>query len=89
MLEELKSEPRLKRIPVVVLTGLRSERELPEAYEAHANACLVKPVNPDEFADLIQTCAEFWVSTATLPLSQSLLATHNHTRQRHISIRNP
>jgi hypothetical protein len=41
-------------------------KELNEAYDAHANACLVKPVEPDEFADLIQTFAEFWLSTATL-----------------------
>ena len=67
VLEEIKSDPQLKRIPVIILTGSKSETELNAAYEEHANACLVKPVGPDEFADLIQASAEFWVSIATLP----------------------
>lgn len=66
ILEEIKSDPDLQRIPVIVLTGSKSEEELNEAYDEYANACLVKPVDPDEFADLIQTFAEFWVSTASL-----------------------
>lgn len=67
VLEEIKSDPRLKRLPVIVLTGSNSERELTEAYEARANACLIKPVDPAEFANLIQTFEEFWVSAAALP----------------------
>lgn len=67
ILEEIKSDPGLKRIPVIVLTSSQSEDDLIEAYEACANACLRKPVNPEEFADHIQQFAEFWVSTAVLP----------------------
>lgn len=67
ILEGIKSDPDLKRIPTIVLTGSKSDAELIEAYEEYANACLIKPVDPDEFADLIQTFAEFWVSTAALP----------------------
>ncbi len=67
VLEEIKSDPRLKRLPVVVLTGSQSEDDLIESYEAGANACLIKPVDPEEFADRIQTLAEFWSGTVTLP----------------------
>lgn len=69
VLEEIKSDPQLKRIPVTVLTSSQSEDDLTEAYEEYANACLIKPVDPDEFADRIETFAEFWVSTVALPPS--------------------
>lgn len=65
--DEVKSDPRLRRLPVVVLTGSRSDDDLIAAYEACANACLAKPVDPEVFADRIQTLVDFWVSTATLP----------------------
>lgn len=67
VLEELKSDSSLKQIPVVILTGSESETDLLKAYEAGANACLLKPVNPDEYADQIQAVVEFWQSVVTLP----------------------
>ena len=69
VLEEVKSESRLRRIPVVVLTSSKSEDDLNEAYDGFANAYLIKPVDPDEFADRIQAFAEFWASTVALPSS--------------------
>lgn len=68
VLEELKSDPDLKRLPVIVLTSSQSRDDLTGAYERFANACLIKPVDPEEFADRIQTFAEFWISAVTLPL---------------------
>lgn len=73
VLAEIKSTPELRRIPVVVLTSSQAEADLADAYEKHANACLIKPVDPDEFADRIETFTDFWVSTAALP---SNLQTH-------------
>lgn len=67
VLDEIKSDDGLKRIPVVVLTGSRSDDDLADAYGAFANACLVKPVDPDAFADLVERVVDFWVSTAALP----------------------
>lgn len=67
VLEEIKSDPRLKQLPVVVLTSSQSEDDLTHAYRKFANACLIKPVDPEEFADRIQTFAEFWMATVTLP----------------------
>jgi CheY-like chemotaxis protein len=67
VLDEIKSDPRLRRLPVIVLTGSRSDDDLIAAYEACANAYLVKPIDPEVFTDRIQTLMDFWVSTATLP----------------------
>lgn len=66
VLEKIKSDDQLKWMPVIVLTGSKSETELINAYETYANACLIKPVDPEEFADLIQTVTEFWDSTVAL-----------------------
>ena len=67
VLKEIKSDSGLKRIPVVVLTGSESETDVNEVYDAGANACLRKPVDPTEFADRIQAVVEFWQSAAVLP----------------------
>lgn len=67
ILEELQSDSHLQRLPVIVLTSSRSDDDLVMAYEAGANACLRKPVDPVEFADLIQTFVEFWVKATALP----------------------
>ena len=69
ILDEVRSEPRLKRIPIIVLTSSQSDDDLIKAYEKCANACLRKPVDPEEFADLIQTFTDFWITTAALPPS--------------------
>lgn len=72
VLKEIKSDSRLKQIPVVILTSSRSEADVIEAYEEHANACLIKPNDPDDFIHLVQTVADFWLSTVTLaPASDS------------------
>ena len=67
VLEEIKSEPSLKRMPVIVLTSSQSTGDLVKAYEAGANACMLKPVDPGEFTDLLQTFTEFWADTVALP----------------------
>jgi CheY-like chemotaxis protein len=67
VLREIKSDPGLKRIPVIILTGSESGTDLIEAYNAGANACMLKPVDPKEFADRVQGIVEFWRSIAVLP----------------------
>lgn len=67
VLEEVKTNSRLKRLPVIVLTSSQSETDLIEAYEKSANACLIKTVDPEEFADRIQSFVDFWVSATALP----------------------
>lgn len=67
VLQQIKSDPALRRIPVIVLTGSQSYDDLTGVYDGHANACMTKPVEPDAFSDLVRRFVEFWVTTATLP----------------------
>lgn len=68
VLETIKDDARFRRLPVLVLTSSRSESELTAAYDRHANACLRKPVDPDDFGDLIEAVSEFWGGSAELPV---------------------
>lgn len=67
VLAELKDDPDLKHIPVTVLTGSQDDGDVVHSYRKHANACLRKAVEPDEFMEAIQVYTDFWLSTARLP----------------------
>jgi CheY-like chemotaxis protein len=68
MLSEMKSDPNLMHIPVIVLTTSNAECDIAYAYEAHANAYMTKPVDFKTFANEIQRFIEFWFGLAKLPL---------------------
>lgn len=67
VLEEIKSDSRLKRIPVVVLTTSNAEQDVLKSYNLHVNCYINKPVDFDKFFDIIQKIEDFWLSTAILP----------------------
>jgi CheY-like chemotaxis protein len=67
VLEELKGDDDLKRIPVVVLTSSDAEEDVVKSYELHANAYLTKPVDFDGFLEVINTLEEFWLEVVKLP----------------------
>ena len=67
VLAEVKTDPDLRRIPVVVLTTSRSEEEVMQAYDMHANAYVTKPVNLDQFMRIVALIDEFWLKVVTLP----------------------
>ncbi|MFP9193410.1 response regulator [Natronosalvus vescus] len=67
VLDELKSDPALKTIPVIVLTSSESHEDMIRSYKLHANAYLTKPVDPNEFIETIQTLELFWLSVVRLP----------------------
>lgn len=67
VLEEIKSDPDLKRIPVVVLTTSDELRDVATAYDSHANAYVVKPIDLDEFTQAIQRVVAFWAEIVQLP----------------------
>lgn len=60
VLRQMKSDPQLKRIPVVVMTSSREERDLMQSYELGVNAYVVKPVNFHEFVDAVKQVGGFW-----------------------------
>jgi CheY-like chemotaxis protein len=67
VLKEVKNDPRLKRIPVVVLTGSKSEEDISRAYDAHANCYVTKPADLDEYFSTIQSIGDFWFDFVKLP----------------------
>ncbi len=67
VLEEIKEDPELKLIPVVVLTTSEAERDLVRTYDLHANAYVVKPIDLDRFIEVVQAIEDFWFAIVKLP----------------------
>ena len=67
VLSEIKADPELKRIPVVILTTSNAEQDILKAYDLHVNSYINKPVDFDRFFEIIQRIEDFWLSTAILP----------------------
>lgn len=70
VLAELKAIPRLKHIPVVVLTTSEAEQDIVKSYELHANCYITKPVDLDKFVEIIHGIENFWLSIVKLPQSE-------------------
>lgn len=60
VLRKIRSDEQLKLIPVVVLSSSREEHDIIECYKLGANAYVVKPVNYDEFMDVVKSLGSFW-----------------------------
>lgn len=67
LLEKVKSDPDLSRIPVVVLTTSSAEEDILRSYELHANAYVTKPVDLDQFMKAVRQIDEFFVQVVRLP----------------------
>jgi CheY-like chemotaxis protein len=67
VLVELKNDPELKHIPVIILTTSKAEEDICTAYAAQANCYVTKPVGFKAFMRVIQSIGDFWFSVATLP----------------------
>ena len=67
VLAEIKMDPALKRIPVIVLSTSDAEKDVLDAYDRHANAYTKKPVDMDEFVRTIKMIEDFWLSLVILP----------------------
>ena len=67
LLQELKSDPQLKMIPIVVVSSSRAETDIAEAYAHHANSYLTKPVDFSEFTRSLAALTAYWSDTVVLP----------------------
>lgn len=67
VLGEMKRDPGLRSIPVVVLSTSKAESDVLTCYDLHANCYLTKPVDLDQFAEMVQVLQQFWFSTVLLP----------------------
>ena len=69
VLAEIKSDPELAIIPVVVLTTSRAEEDVLRTYRLHANCFITKPVDLEQFIRVVQSIEQFWFSIVRLPSS--------------------
>ncbi|HBR17871.1 MAG: hypothetical protein A3G39_02040 [Deltaproteobacteria bacterium RIFCSPLOWO2_12_FULL_43_16] len=67
VLAEIKKDPDLKRIPVVILTTSDDEKDVLKAYNLHVNAYIKKPVDLEQFMRIVEAVEEFWLSVVKLP----------------------
>lgn len=61
VIEDIKSDPQLSSIPIVVLTTSKSEADRARAYQGHANSFLVKPLDFDQFQEMIKQLGLYWM----------------------------
>ncbi len=67
VLAEIKSDPDLTMIPVVVLTTSDAEEDILKAYKLHANCYITKPVDFEQFIKVVKSIEQFWFSVVKLP----------------------
>lgn len=71
VLREIKADPVLKRIPIIILTTSQSEPDILRAYDLHANCYITKPVDYERFQAVIRAIENFWLAIARLPLEKN------------------
>ncbi len=71
VLAEIKEDPQLRLIPVVVLTTSSHEQDVLQAYGLHANCYILKPVDFEQFAEVIKSIDNFWFKVVILPEAPS------------------
>jgi len=64
VLAEIKEDPDLRRIPVVLMTSADNEKAFLTAYDLHVNCCVSKPVDQDEYARAVKKIEHFWLAVA-------------------------
>jgi len=67
VLAEMKADPVLRRIPVIILTTSSAEIDILGAYDLHANCYITKPVDLDQFVKVVRSIEDFWLSIVKLP----------------------
>lgn len=67
VLSEIKEDPKLRRIPIVILTVSKDEEDILKSYDLHANCYITKPVNLDQFMKIVKSIEEFWLTIVKLP----------------------
>jgi CheY-like chemotaxis protein len=67
VLEKIKADPKLKRIPIVVLTVSTREEDIVRSYDLGVNTFITKPVRFEDFIKAVATIEEYWIVIATLP----------------------
>lgn len=67
LLEQMRADPSLRRIPVVALTTSKQENDIIRTYDLGANSYIVKPVDIDQFVSAIKVLEDYWFQIVVLP----------------------
>jgi CheY-like chemotaxis protein len=67
VLREVKGDPDLKRIPIVVVTTSKAEQDIVRSYDLHANCYVTKPVDLAQFMEVVRSIEDFWLAIVKLP----------------------
>ena len=67
LLAEIKEDSALKKIPVVILTGSREMDDIVRTYDLHANCYVTKPIDFEQFIEMVKSITDFWLTVVTLP----------------------
>jgi chemotaxis family two-component system response regulator Rcp1 len=67
VLEEVKTDARLKHIPVVILTSSKSEEDIVRSYRLQANCYITKPVDIEQFVNVVRAIDDLWLTVVSLP----------------------
>jgi CheY-like chemotaxis protein len=67
LLAEIKEDEALRRIPVVILTTSKAEEDILRTYDLHANCYITKPVDLDQFINVVRAVESFWLTVVKLP----------------------
>jgi CheY-like chemotaxis protein len=67
VLAEIKADPDLRRIPVVVLTSSQADEDVRASYDLHANCYVTKPMDLDQFLRVVRAIEDFWLTVVKLP----------------------
>lgn len=67
VLEEIRADPKLETIPVVVLTTSEAEEDILKSYQLRANCYITKPVTLQQFVRVVESIEDFWLTVVKLP----------------------
>jgi CheY-like chemotaxis protein len=67
VLQEIRNDPALTTLPVVILSTSKAEEDVLKSYNLHANCFITKPVEFDAFVEVVRSIRKFWFSIVTLP----------------------
>jgi CheY-like chemotaxis protein len=72
VLAEIKDDPQLRQIPVVILTTSKAEEDIIKSYKLHANCYITKPVDFEQFIGVVRSIESFWLCLVRLPTDHGI-----------------
>jgi two-component system, chemotaxis family, response regulator Rcp1 len=75
VLAEIKNDCNLRRLPVVIMTSSKAEEDVVRSYDLHANCYVTKPVDLEQFRNVVRSIADFWFALVRLPANEPVEST--------------